>query len=146
MGEPLYSSKTKFQVGFFDVDPMNVVWHGNYVKYLEVGRCALLDEIGYNYNAMVEDGFAFPVVEVRLKYIKPLVFNETATITSSIVEYENCLKIKYEIHNEKGELATKAMSNQMVVKMASGETQFACPKRFIENVQNAIATKSGGDQ
>ena len=144
MGDPLYSSKTKFKVGFFDVDPMNVAWHGNYVKYMEIGRCALLDEIGYNYNAMVEDGFAFPVVEVRLKYIKPLVFDETATITSSILEYENCLKISYEIHNEKGELATKAMSNQMVVKMANGESQFVCPPRFIECVKAAIAARQGG--
>lgn len=146
MGELLYSSKTKVKVGFFDVDPMNVVWHGNYVKYMEIARCALLDEIGYNYTAMVADGFAFPVVEVRLKYIKPLVFDETATITSSIVEYENCLKIKYEIYNEKGELATKAMSNQMVVKIGSGETQFVCPKRFIDNVKSAIAAKNGGDE
>jgi acyl-CoA thioesterase FadM len=34
----------------FDVDTMNVVWHGHYVKYLEVARCALLDKIGHNYT------------------------------------------------------------------------------------------------
>ncbi len=38
---------------FFDVDSMNVVWHGHYVKYLEVARCALLDQIGHNYNDML---------------------------------------------------------------------------------------------
>ena len=34
---------TEILVPFFDVDTMNVVWHGHYIKYLEVARCALLD-------------------------------------------------------------------------------------------------------
>ena len=33
-------------VPFFDVDSMHIVWHGHYVKYLEVARCALLDRLG----------------------------------------------------------------------------------------------------
>jgi acyl-CoA thioester hydrolase len=36
-------SDTRILVPFFDIDTMNVVWHGHYVKYLEVARCALLD-------------------------------------------------------------------------------------------------------
>ena len=31
-----------FQVEFYDVDSMQVAWHGNYVKFMEVARCALL--------------------------------------------------------------------------------------------------------
>ena len=30
-------------VEFFDVDSLQVVWHGNYLKYMERARCALLD-------------------------------------------------------------------------------------------------------
>ena len=33
---------TQILVPFFDVDTMHVVWHGHYIKYLEVARCALL--------------------------------------------------------------------------------------------------------
>ena len=47
---------TEIVVPFFDVDSMHVVWHGHYVKYLEVARCALLDRIGHNYTAMNESG------------------------------------------------------------------------------------------
>ena len=32
----------EMQVPFFDVDMLEIVWHGHYVKYLEVARCALL--------------------------------------------------------------------------------------------------------
>ena len=43
-------AETFIDVPFYDLDPMNVVWHGNYVKYLEVARCDLLSKIGYTYD------------------------------------------------------------------------------------------------
>lgn len=42
----------EIEVQFFDVDAMHIVWHGNYVKYLETARCAFLSAIGYDYNEM----------------------------------------------------------------------------------------------
>jgi acyl-CoA thioester hydrolase len=41
-----WAGEVELEVPFFDLDPMNIVWHGNYVKYLEVARCALLETIG----------------------------------------------------------------------------------------------------
>ncbi len=35
---------------FHDLDPMEVVWHGHYVKYLEIARCALLEKWNYSYD------------------------------------------------------------------------------------------------
>ncbi len=62
---------TEILVPFFDVDSMNVVWHGHYVKYLEVARCALLDKIGHNYSAMSELGLRLagdrPAVALRAR-------------------------------------------------------------------------------
>jgi acyl-CoA thioester hydrolase len=40
------TAETEFTVEFYDVDSMEIVWHGNYVKYLEKARCVLLDHIG----------------------------------------------------------------------------------------------------
>ena len=47
---------------FYDLDPMNVVWHGNYPRFLEQTRCLLLDGIGYGYARMSESGYAWPIV------------------------------------------------------------------------------------
>ena len=38
------------EVPFHDVDTMNVVWHGHYLKYFEIARCKLLDQFHYNYS------------------------------------------------------------------------------------------------
>ena len=52
-----------FPVEFYDVDSMRVVYHGNYVNYMEKGRCALLDKIGFGYHEMEKAGYMFPVVD-----------------------------------------------------------------------------------
>ncbi len=134
------SETTAFKVTFFDLDPMNIVWHGNYVKYMEIGRCALLDKIGYNYTEMLESGYSFPVTTIKVKYIKPLKFNDNAKITAHLIEYENRIRIKYEIFNEKGELTTRAESTQMAFNISKMESEFVCPEVFVNRVNEIIAS------
>ena len=59
-------------VEFYSLDPVQIVWHGNYINYFELGRRTLLEKIGYDYNEMKESGYAFPVVEISVKYLQPL--------------------------------------------------------------------------
>lgn len=141
MDKEFYTVEKEFKVEFYDVDSMNIAYHGNYVRFMEVGRCALLDEIGYNYLSMRNEGYAFPVVDIKVRYLKSLKFNEVAKIRSSVTEFENCLKIKYEIYSSNGDLVTKAESTQMVVKVATGETMYVCPETFIEKMKAAMASK-----
>jgi len=142
MEELIVIQETVFPVEFYDVDSMRVVWHGNYVKYMEKGRCALLDKIGYGYLQMVEDGYAFPVTDIKIKYVRSLMFGETARVKAWLVEYENRIKIKYEIYNDKtGVLTTKAESTQMAVKISTGETCFICPETFVKKVEKIIISQ-----
>ena len=125
-----------FQVQFYDVDQMKVVYHGNYINYFEMGRSALLDKVHFNYTVMEEIGYAFPVVDVRIKYIHSLRFHDTGKIIAYLTEYENCIKIKYEIYNAKsGELCTKGETTQMCVRIADNATQFVCPAVLLERVR-----------
>ena len=93
----LYQAETILNVEFYDLDPMNVVWHGNYVKYLEAARCDMLNKLGYNYMDMRNDGFAYPVATMEMKYIKPCVFNQELRVVSTIEEIDPSLIIKYTI-------------------------------------------------
>ena len=86
-----WSAEAEIQVQFFDLDPMQVVWHGHYVKYLEVARCALLDTIGYNYAQMKDSGYAWPVIDMRLRYIDSATFGQRLKLRAEIVEWENRL-------------------------------------------------------
>jgi hypothetical protein len=62
------AGRVQLQIQFYDLDPMEIVWHGRYVEYMETARCALLDQIGYNYPAMKDSGYGWPVIDLRLRY------------------------------------------------------------------------------
>ena len=130
---------TEILVPFFDIDTMNVVWHGHYVKYLEVARCALLDKIGHNYSAMSDSGYAWPVIDLQLRYVRGAVFGQKLNVRANLVEWENRLKINYLISDlETGERLTRAVSVQVAVNMHKREMQLASPKVFTEAVERAL--------
>ena len=136
-------AEAEFTVEFFHLDPMQVVWHGNYINYFEIGRRVLLGKIGYNYNAMKESGYSFPVIEVSAKYIDSLRFLDCAKIKAILLEYENRLKIQYEIRNAKnGTIVTKGYSTQMAFDIKAGESCFVCPKIFVEKVKALIGKEN----
>jgi acyl-CoA thioester hydrolase len=126
-------------VPFFDVDSMNIVWHGHYCKYLELARCKLLDKLGYNYQAMAASGFSFPIVDMQIKYIQPLVFEQRLLITASLVEWQYRLKINYVIYNaDTREKLTKAHTVQAAVDMSTGQLRLECPEFLLQKVNNLL--------
>ncbi|MCU7648734.1 acyl-CoA thioesterase [Pseudomonas piscis] len=130
---------TQILVPFFDVDTMHVVWHGHYVKYLEVARCALLDRLGHNYEQMRDSGYAWPVIDLQLRYVRGAVFGQTLNVRASLVEWENRLKINYLITDlATGERLTRASSVQVAVAIASREMQLASPKVFTDAVERLL--------
>jgi len=126
-------------VPFFDVDMMEIVWHGHYVKYLEVARCALLDKIGHNYANMREAGYAWPIIDLQLRYMRGAKFGQRLIVRADLVEWENRLKINYLISDAAtGERMTRASSVQVAVEIASLEMQLASPAVFVQAVERAI--------
>lgn len=122
-------------VPFYDVDPMRIVWHGNYVKYIEDARCVLLDKIGYNYNTMEESGFMWPIVDMRLKYVASAVFGSNIRIHASLVEFETRIKIEYVIEClDTAKVLTKAHTIQVALDLQSQELQFEAPAVFTDKV------------
>jgi len=130
---------TEVLVPFFDVDSMLVVWHGHYVKYLEVARCALLDRLDHNYLQMQASGYAWPVIDLQLRYMRGATFGQRLTVRASLVEWENRLKINYLISDAiSGERMTRASSVQVAVHIASGEMQMASPQVMLDAVAKVL--------
>lgn len=127
-------------VPFFDVDSMDVVWHGHYIKYFEVARCALLERIGHNYTQMRDAGYAWPIIDVQLRYIRGARFNQRIVVRADLLEWENRLKINYLISDaETGERMTRGSTVQVAVEIASREMLLASPPVFVEAVERALS-------
>jgi len=132
---PELSNEIEVVPPFFDIDSMDIVWHGHYVKYLELARCALLDKFDYGYLRMRESGFAWPIVDLRLKYSRPATFNQPLVVRAEIVEWENRLKMNYLIRYARtGEKVHTATSIQVAVKLETREMQYVCPRVLWERL------------
>jgi len=133
-------AEVEILVPFFDVDYMDVVWHGHYVKYFEVARCALLERIGHNYQQMREAGYAWPIIDVQLRYMRGARFNQRIIVRADLVEWENRLKINYLIRDaETGERMTRGSTVQVAVEIASREMLLASPRVFVDAVERVLA-------
>ena len=73
-----------FNIPFYDVDSMGVVWHGNYVKYMENGRCSFLAKRELPYDQMEESGYLFPVINIQVKYIRPCRFGQRVRLITEL--------------------------------------------------------------
>lgn len=128
-----HQCEIRLRVAFYDTDPMGVVWHGNYLKFFEQAREALLRQYRYDYSRMQESGCIWPVVESYAKYRHPVRFGEQISVRAFILEFENRLKIGYEVCREGGaQLCCHGHTVQLAVDAASGEVQMVCPASLFE--------------
>ena len=128
MKTPFVVSTTDIQVPFHEVDMMMVTWHGHYVKYLEVARCELLDRIHYNYTEMVQSGYAWPVIDMAIRYVKPARFGQWIRVEAALVEYEYRLRIDYVIRDrDTGMKLTKGHTIQVAVSADTHEMCLCSP-------------------
>ena len=131
----IVSKETIVKVPFYDVDMMNVAWHGHYVKYFEVARCELFSYIKYSYSDMVSSGYAWPVIDLNIRYIKPAIFGQNLIVVAAIVEYENRIKIQYEIYKEEERVRlTKGYTVQVAIDMKTNEMCFASPQILLDKL------------
>jgi acyl-CoA thioester hydrolase len=128
-----------FQVEFYDVDAMKVVWHGNYARYLEAARMALYDKLGYGYNEMEASGYAWPVVDLHIKYLRPARLGQKLRATAELDEWENRVVMDFTVMDAAtGEKLTKARCVQVAVDARNGEMQFVTPEAFQSKVRKAL--------
>lgn len=132
---PEWSHALELSPAFHDLDPMGIVWHGNYFKYFELARCALLQRFDYDYEQMRDSGYAWPVVDLRTKYVRPLKYGQRLSVEARITEWENRLRIDYVVRDRDSDaIHTKAHTLQVAVELASGELQLVTPAVFRERI------------
>ena len=105
------------------------------MQYLEIVRSELLNQIGYNYEEMKASGYAWPVIDLHIRYAGPARFNQRLSLRAEIVEWENRLKINYVISDaHSGKRLTRASTVQVAVDMASGAMCFVSPPILLQKL------------
>ena len=124
---PELSAEIEVRPAFYDVDPMAVVWHGNYVRFFEQARSALMRSFEYDYEQMRASGFYWPIVDLRIKFVRPTTLNELLKVRATIVEFESRLRVDYRITSSSGATVTKGHTIQVAVAIDTLEMLYVCP-------------------
>ena len=79
----ILKDRTEVKVRFGEVDSMGIVWHGNYVKYIEEGRESFGKKYGISYLDIYAKNVMAPVVSMKLDFKKQINAIVTGTILIS---------------------------------------------------------------
>ena len=103
---------------YAETDAAGVVYYGDYLTYFEVVRVELLRALGHPITAIEADGILLPVVEARLKYLRPARLDDLLTIALTVESVGPAsFAFDYEVTREDGLL------------LATGHTRLAVCER-----------------
>lgn len=126
------SFSVTMRVPFHHVDPMHVVWHGNYFQYFEAARDGLFNSVDIDFiDFYTHTGFLFPVIRTSAKYIRPLRYKDEFACTARLVEVKRKIVMEYEIRLTSDHvLCTTGRSEQVALKMPGMEMEFEIPREI----------------
>ncbi|MEI7596275.1 MAG: acyl-CoA thioesterase [Bacteroidota bacterium] len=126
-------NRTESLVRFSEVDSMVVVWHGNYVKYLEDGREAFGREFDLGYYDVYNEGLMIPIVKLDLNYKRNTKYGEKILIVTEFVNTDAAkIVFDYKIYRTSdNQLVLTARSTQAFIDK-DGDLQLTNPAFYLE--------------
>ncbi len=131
-------STVELQVPFQDADPTGFTWHGNYFRYYDRARIAVLDKLDFAYRQMAAAGQIWPIVDTRVRYLKSIPFGSRVRVSAQLVEWEFRLLLYYEISSLEGNRLNEAYTIQVPVAAADESLMIGVPEEIQARVQRLI--------
>ena len=90
-------------VQYYETDKMGITHHSNYIRWMEEARVDFLEQIGWSYQKLEEEGIASAVTAIDCKYRAVTTFCDKVQIRLTVAEIRGAvLKIGYLMTNEDG--------------------------------------------
>jgi acyl-CoA thioester hydrolase len=119
----MYTSEIQIRVRYAETDPMNVVYHGNYAQYFEVGRVEAIRQLGLSYKDVETMGIIMPVIEWTAKFLRAARYDDLLTIRTTLQQWPTDHRVEFlqEVLNEEGRLLTTGKVVLYFMKAATME-------------------------
>jgi acyl-CoA thioester hydrolase len=126
----MYTSEMKIRVRYAETDQMNVVYHGNYAQYFEVGRVESIRQLGITYKDVEASGVIMPVIEWTAKFIRPAHYDDLLTVRTMLKHWPKDHRVEFhqEVYNEEGKLLTTGKVLLYFLKAGSMEKTVMPPE------------------
>ena len=123
------SYEVQLKVPFHDLDPMQMVWHGHYLKYFDIARSGLFDDSGVDfYSYFKRTNTLFPISKTTTKHIVSLRYRDEFKCKATVVEAQYKIVVAFQIRLiENNQICAKGRSEQVAVKYPEMEIMFEIP-------------------
>ena len=98
---------------YHETDQMGIIHHANYIHWMEEARVDFMDQMGFGYGRMEEEGIISPVLSLSCEYKSMTRFGDEVEVTISVRRYTGVrMELGYEIRDRAtGELRLVASSS-----------------------------------
>ena len=140
--ENAFVAEARFRVRYAETDQMGVVYHSNFIIWMEVGRVELLRALGYTYREMEQDGYHLPVADVKCRYKAPAKYDDMIVVRTRILNLRGFLiHFGYEILRDgEGTLLAEGESVHLVVGPDMQRTSL--PEKYMTPFTKAMGSSS----
>lgn len=127
------------KVYYSDTDAYGVVWHGAYLRWLEMGRVEFCHDLGYNLIALEKQDIIMPVVNINVKYKASARLNDKLIITTKIKEFNSvCVKFEQNVTDKNTEKIFAEALVDVVTVNGSGKLYRKMPRILLEAFEKAM--------
>lgn len=116
----MFIAEKQIEIRYAETDQMGVVYHANYLVWMEIGRTRLISELGFTYAGLEEQGYLSPVIDLSIQYKAAMRYGQVATVRTWVESHGKLRTVYgYEILHEDGTVAATATSEHILVKKDS---------------------------
>lgn len=135
--------EARLRVRYAETDKMGVVYHSNYVIWFEVGRVELLRQLGFEYSSMEkEDDCHIPVVDLRVRYKAPALYDDEIVIRTRLANVRNSLlHFAYEVLRA-GDRTLLATGETMHIIVDNQFQRRSLPEKYMKVFARTRQTQS----
>ncbi|MFK7749714.1 MAG: acyl-CoA thioesterase [Kordia sp.] len=124
----------KTRIRYAETDQMGVVYHGNYVQFIEMGRTEWLRALGISYRELEEMGVMLPVISIQINYKKSAYYDDVLTVRTTLKKLPSVkIEFEYEIYNKSKEIITNGNAVLAFINMKT-KRPMKCPMHLIEKL------------
>ncbi len=134
----MIASKNEIRIRYDEVDKMGYVYHGNYAKYYHISRTELLRKIGISDKELENHNIILPVIEMSIKYIKPIFYDDIITIKTSLYIIPTSRMIfHHEVRSNNNEMINRATSTVAFVDINTRKPM-KVPQFIVDKIKSYI--------
>ena len=125
-------------VQYYETDQMGIVHHSNYIRYFEIGRMAMLKEVGLPMHKIEESGFMMPITAVDCRYRVPAKLGDRLRVVTWISEMPKArLTVHTEIYNQDDQLLSNGSVTMGFIDTVT-RRPVRCPQMLIDIFEEHI--------